>query len=400
MNPKFIILLTGLVISYQLVICLDNVSANEIKVQNTEQARAMALDNVERFKKNPDNYVGYLKNTDTVDFSEIDKDFFAKIKNTDFTTVKWLNDYKQEETSAINPKSCVPYKNVKEKESNFLCLQKKGTEALFARPTVYYVPMHVEYYDECKVGRQKVNLINQKGDVLKQKDSKNNFVLNMCKSEFKKCHIEGTCFYTQLINRTTKNHSMNKTYYLNGSGIPSFELLDMERFPIGKGLGNAYTEDLEKAFNNDSDMKEISLRQAVALDPFYTVAADTKRCDTCVNHYRAGDVLFFPTLIGLLLPDGTTHKGFVIIRDTGAKSVFSGRANRFDFFTGFIKPYSSDNPFFKLEMVSEMFGKRRSGITFPFYKVTGKTKLMVLKWRNFPSIPNISAKREYIKSND
>lgn len=368
-------------------------TASTTTTQSKSEAIQNAKSNLDRFNANSENFVSFLKNSELVNYNLISKDFFNIVSNKDFSTVTWLYDYQQEESTILNPKSCSTVVNKKTKEKKIFCTQKKGTTARYARPTIYYVPIHVDYYNECvdkKIGFKKVKLANSKGDPILEKDNKTAKSINMCMNYFKMCHIEGSCFYTQKINAKNNDHPFNKTYCLNGSGNPAFELLDSEKFPFGKGLGNAYSDQLEKLYNQDLATKDISLRQAVALDPFYSVAADSSRDDNKDNHYQPGDVLFFPSLVGLLLPDGSRHNGFMVVRDTGAKSIFAYRANRFDFFTGFTPPFHPDNPFNKLELSQEIYGKRNSGLVFPFFKVTGLTKLRVLKWRNFPSVPLVN----------
>ncbi|MNL34732.1 3D domain protein [compost metagenome] len=48
--------------------------------------------------------------------------------------------------------------------------------------------------------------------------------------------------------------------------------------------------------------------------------------------YKPGDVIFVPRLVGVTMPTGEVHDGFLIVRDRGAAIV---GVSRFDFFTGF-----------------------------------------------------------------
>jgi len=50
--------------------------------------------------------------------------------------------------------------------------------------------------------------------------------------------------------------------------------------------------------------------EGLCLLPFHTLAAD-------LSFYRPGDVLFIQAARGILLPDGTIHSGYFLVRDTG-----------------------------------------------------------------------------------
>lgn len=352
--------------------------------QSKSEAIQNAKSNLDRFNANPKNFVSFLSDSNLAEIKDLPKEFFQNASNNDFQEMTWKTDYWQEESEAISNKTCkkelVFIKKIQKKIEITKCLQKKNSRAKFARPTIYYIPEITEKKDTCTGNKVTSKLVDYQGKFLLQNDSIR--TLTMCKSSFSSCSIEGSCFFKQ-------PYKSKDSYYLNGSGKPAFELLDSKKFPYGKGLGNGKTDGLQQLFDTDSSLNSVKLNQALPLDPFYTIAADTPQPNMSINHFVAGDVLFFPTLVGLILPDGTKHNGFMIVRDTGAKSIFGGRANRFDFFSGNISPYNTDNPFHKLELSQEILGKRNSDLTFPFYIVAGKTKLEILKWRNYPLIPQL-----------
>lgn len=73
----------------------------------------------------------------------------------------------------------------------------------------------------------------------------------------------------------------------------------------------------------------------LCLLPYHTIASDNKV-------HAIGEIIFVPKAVGLKLPDGSTHEGYFIVRDTG--SAFTGiGAQRIDLFTG-LDP-DNDNTF-------------------------------------------------------
>lgn len=108
------------------------------------------------------------------------------------------------------------------------------------------------------------------------------------------------------------------------------------------------------------------------LDPFYTLAAD-------LRIYKPGDVIYVPAVVGLELPDGSSHDGFFVIRDKGRGIVGRGR---FDFFTGYFHWMDPKNPFNKL-------GLADSGTNIPYYRVHGQTAKTVLANRSYPQLPKV-----------
>lgn len=68
------------------------------------------------------------------------------------------------------------------------------------------------------------------------------------------------------------------------------------------------------------------IRKDLCLLPYHTIAADNKV-------HEIDEIIFVPAARGLALPDGTTHDGFFIVRDTGG--AFNGiGSQRVDMFTG------------------------------------------------------------------
>jgi 3D (Asp-Asp-Asp) domain-containing protein len=67
-------------------------------------------------------------------------------------------------------------------------------------------------------------------------------------------------------------------------------------------------------------------RRDLCLLPYHTLAADNKV-------HKIGDVIYVPKADGIVLPDGSIHEGFFIVRDTGGAFTGVG-GQRVDMFTG------------------------------------------------------------------
>lgn len=65
----------------------------------------------------------------------------------------------------------------------------------------------------------------------------------------------------------------------------------------------------------------------------YSIAADNK-------HHKIGDVIYIPDADGLILPDGSTHKGYFIVLDTGGSFINIGN-QRVDLFVGLERDYKN-----------------------------------------------------------
>ena len=73
--------------------------------------------------------------------------------------------------------------------------------------------------------------------------------------------------------------------------------------------------------------------QKLCLIPFYTIAADLKV-------YSLNDAIYIKEAQGLKLPDGTTHNGLFLVRDTGSAFVGVGDS-RIDIFSGTQPDYNN-----------------------------------------------------------
>jgi hypothetical protein len=124
---------------------------------------------------------------------------------------------------------------------------------------------------------------------------------------------------------------------------------------------------------------------SICMDPFRSVAADTK-------FHKPGDVLFFPALKGLVLPDNSIHNGFMTVRSAGGR--IKG-AHRFDFYTGICKKSHNKKllcedygPKFFSEIGFGGYLKRKDKSCFySYFKIKADLKEFVLTQRNFPNLP-------------
>lgn len=179
------------------------------------------------------------------------------------------------------------------------------------------------------------------------KDTTGAVLLETCQKELGLCAYDGTCLFRsahgdRLFNAVDSNLR---------TGEATFVELNLKRCRYGLGQRN------------------------ICLDPFYSVAADLKE-------FRLGDVLFIPALKGLALPGGSTHSGYVIVRDSSP--IFRGTGpHRLHFFTGDIRDTETKNPFVKV-------GLDRPEREFTYERISGEKAEVVRKARNFPRLPGVS----------
>lgn len=197
------------------------------------------------------------------------------------------------------------------------------------KPTIYYFPVYNEDKEPCVAGLKR-SLYGTAGIRL----------IDVCPLTEAGCSLQGSCAVIQK------------------GKLRSFNIIGLSQgkeryFPI-----------------NDDDCQYGYGVQSICLDPFYTLAAD-------LTIYKPGDVIFIPGVRGALLPNGTKHNGYFIVRDRGRG--VKGRG-RFDFFTGFFHWRDSNNPFHKLGL-----GDIKTQI--PYYRVQGETAKKVISQRAYPNYP-------------
>lgn len=197
-------------------------------------------------------------------------------------------------------------------------------------PTIYYHPVIKDTADRCK-DEERVDLLSIDDKVLKR----------VCKVDFARCSIQGTCTFVDGEERRSFNHHSQK------GGVDRY----FEMKPTGCVYGFGVTN--------------------ICLDPFYSVAAD-------LTVYKPGTVIFVPDVRGAMMPNGKPHTGFFVVRDRGGGVKGSGR---FDFFTGSYSWNSDKNPFKALDLGEPRRQKK-------FYVVkSSPVATITLTNRNYPSVP-------------
>lgn len=219
----------------------------------------------------------------------------------------------------------------------------EAEKAYLSTPTIYFLPTYTAVSSNACDESEKLNLMDRTGAVL----------FRVCKFVYRNCQLNGSC----RIERNQKYHVVE---------VDRVDANNIRRFRITTSIHCIYgTGARSDGRNKFSEM---------CLDPFYSVAADWK-------HYSLGDVIYLPTLIGLALPDGSLHTGYVIVRDTGGNIKGLGR---FDFFTGFLPVNKNKNPFVRI-------GLSGGGNFFPDYQlVNGTLADAIRRERGFPLLPEVN----------
>ncbi len=202
----------------------------------------------------------------------------------------------------------------------------QGTAKL--TPTVYFFPVLDEDKKSCP-DSEKVTLHGQGGKAL----------IRVCKKNSLACGLQGSCS----IKQKGKIRMLNILARINGQNR-YFEI-NREECKYGYGA------------------------RTVCLDPFHSVAAD-------LSVYKLGEVIYVPSVIGLILPDGSLHDGYFIIRDKG--SGINGRG-RFDFYSGFIPWYEKMNPFNRIGLADK-------NMTVPYMRITGAKAKEIQDRRAYPRV--------------
>lgn len=204
----------------------------------------------------------------------------------------------------------------------------------FITPTIYYVSDYSKDSASQCSETSELNLRKAKNNIVK---------ISVCRKVLKGCTMQGSCYIKLDGEKTLIN------YHKKVNGAVQFMLVD--RSVCKHGLGDS------------SDAKQNY--KAMCLDPFYSVAADT-------TIYPLGSVIYIAAVRGTALPDGSTHDGYFVVRDSGGNIVGRGR---FDFFTGDLG-LNASNPFSTLGLGGES--------NFDYQAVSGSDAQNVRARRKFP----------------
>lgn len=159
-------------------------------------------------------------------------------------------------------------------------------------PTMYYTPREAEV--SCKGGYGRNTYKGNERTTIRTPEGA--LIANVCKRFERTLLMEGSAILKDrgqgevAINYGGKIKGEHRYYYLN-------------RCKFGEGV-----------------------RRNLCLLPYHTLAGDNKV-------HKIGEIVFVPAAKGILLPDGTRHEGYFIVRDTGG--AFNGiGSERVDMFTG------------------------------------------------------------------
>ena len=198
-------------------------------------------------------------------------------------------------------------------------------------PTIYYTPiLNLDIDYKCSANEPTRTV----------RDTSKKEIANLCPKDILNCKMQGTCIFISNKKRYTLK------YAKQDQREPLFNLVSDPLCPYGRGSSN------------------------YCVDPFFSVAAD-------LRFHKIGDVIYLPKLVGLYLPTGEVHDGFLIVRDKGSMVIGE---DRFDFFTGFFLT-ASENPFMKMGL-----GDKKSN--FYYSKVLNPALAQKIhKKRAYPGIP-------------
>lgn len=205
----------------------------------------------------------------------------------------------------------------------------------YITPTIYYIADYSDIDNSKCIDAVDINFLKSKNNVEK---------IKLCKEVYRNCKMQGSCFIDYNSQKTMINYHKK----IN-DGLVQFMLVD--RSLCKHGMGD--TNDGIQSF------------KMMCLDPFYSVAADT-------SIYPLGTVIYIQAIRGTALPDGSTHDGYFIVRDSGGN--IEGRG-RFDFFTGHLG-LKKNNPFYDLGLGGES--------NFDYQVVSKSEAEVVIKRRFFP----------------
>ncbi len=188
------------------------------------------------------------------------------------------------------------------KKSNELLPENKQnkTQWRVLSPTVYYLPKYKDSAESCKPATKK-NIKDKSGKILAK----------VCPKVYSSCAMQGSC----LVMFNDQGQSIERLFNVANviKNETRFFELDRQICPYGMGVKNQ------------------------CLVPFYSVAAD-------LRYHKIGDIIFVPGIVGLRLPGGEVHNGYLEVSDIGRRII--GK-DRFDFFSGEWDLKNVDNSFIR-----------------------------------------------------
>lgn len=216
-------------------------------------------------------------------------------------------------------------------------------EVRTGHPTLYHTPV-IEMAKQVCAEDEKRSFLDKDGKIL----------ATVCPRAFSDCALEGSCLFKDSAGAIT---GVNFLRYDRYNDYNVFFAIEMDRCSYGYG----------QARNRAGRMIE------TCLDPYFSLAADS-------TERYAGEVLYVPKLVGVKLPTGEIHDGYVIVRDRARSMDGEGGPDWLVFFTGIQSTKSLDNPFVRLSLDNLDF-------TFEYQTVSDEKAAQVRKARNFPRLP-------------
>ncbi len=205
--------------------------------------------------------------------------------------------------------------------------------------TIYYTPDYSDLDSSLCTGKKNINISDSKNQVGSY---------SLCEKAVSGCMMQGSCIVQ--INQ----HQVLINYHKKQNNVVYFKTVNTSVCPYGLG----------------DSTDNVTSYKTMCLDPYKSVAAD-------LLIYRLGDVIYMPDLVGIKLPNGLVHDGYLIVRDSGGNIKGVGR---FDFFTGFENTAKKTNPFARLGLGGGGF------LNYEHYSFDHSVSLRIRQQQQFPLI--------------
>lgn len=152
----------------------------------------------------------------------------------------------------------------------------------------------------------------------KVKTTDGKVLAKICAEQYQECMYKGACV---LESKSGQKLGLSYEKYDEIKNQSYFTKIDLEKCPYGYGKGRVSAK----------------VAGVACLLPYFSASADPLK-------YKLGDVIFVQDLVGLNLPTGQVHDGFVVITDHATGYIDTGSRN-FSFFTGFEDSKDKNNSF-------------------------------------------------------
>ncbi len=205
--------------------------------------------------------------------------------------------------------------------------------------SIYYTPDYSDLDLNSCADKKNINILDSNNQIGSY---------SLCEKAVNGCKMQGSCIVQVNQNKVLIN------YHKKQNSEVYFKTVNTSVCPYGLG---------------DSTDSFVSYK-TMCLDPYRSVAAD-------LSIYRLGDVIFIPDLVGIKLPNGLVHDGYLIVRDSGGSIKGVGR---FDFFTGFENTSKKTNPFARLGLGGGGF------LNYQHYSFDNSLSLKIRQQQHFPLI--------------